>query len=59
MGEIAEMVLDGILCEGCGVLVDESGEGCGFPRRCEACEPPPRPPRKRRRRKRRNPQPET
>jgi hypothetical protein len=35
MGEIAEMMLDGTLCEGCGVYLD--GEGDGYPRRCEDC----------------------
>lgn len=38
MGEIAEMMLDGTLCEGCGVYME--GEGQGFPRYCSrACEP--------------------
>lgn len=32
MGEIAEMMLDGTLCEGCGVYIE--GEGEGFPRYC-------------------------
>lgn len=33
MGEIAEMMLDGTLCEGCGEYID--GEGAeGFPRYC-------------------------
>jgi hypothetical protein len=35
MGEITEMVLEGILCDQCGVLVD--GEVSGYPRRCEDC----------------------
>lgn len=35
MGEIAEMMLDGTLCEGCGVFLD--GDAEGFPRRCEDC----------------------
>lgn len=34
MGEIAEAVLEGAFCEGCGVYL---GEGDGFPRRCSAC----------------------
>lgn len=34
MGEISEMVLDGVLCEGCGVYL---GEGDGYPGRCSAC----------------------
>lgn len=36
MGEIAEMVLDGLLCEQCGIFVD--GEETGYPRSCEDCE---------------------
>lgn len=35
MGEIAEMMINGYLCEGCGVFLD--GEEPGFPRRCEDC----------------------
>lgn len=35
MGEIAEMMLEGDLCEGCGEYL---GDGDGFPRRCEGCE---------------------
>ncbi|WP_176047869.1 hypothetical protein [Burkholderia sp. BCC1644] len=37
MGEIAEMMLDGTLCEGCGVYLE--GDGEGFPRRCDDCGP--------------------
>jgi hypothetical protein len=37
MGEITEMVLDGILCESCGVYIDD-GEIPGHPRRCKGCE---------------------
>lgn len=37
MGEIADMMLDGTLCEGCGEYIDE-GEAEGFPRYCsESC----------------------
>lgn len=36
MGDIADMMLDGTLCEGCGVYMDDSlGE---FPQRCAACQ---------------------
>jgi hypothetical protein len=35
VGEIAEMILEGFLCEDCGSLVD--GEEPGFPRKCEDC----------------------
>lgn len=33
MGEIAEMMLDGTLCECCGGYIDD-GEPGGFPRYC-------------------------
>ncbi|WP_267890504.1 hypothetical protein [Paenibacillus bouchesdurhonensis] len=36
MGEAAEMVLDGLLCECCGLLID--GEDPGYPRKCDDCE---------------------
>lgn len=35
MGEIAEMMLDGTLCEGCGEFM---GNTIGYPRRCAGCE---------------------
>jgi hypothetical protein len=35
MGEIAEMMLDGTLCECCGEYIDDDG-GEGFPRYCSA-----------------------
>jgi hypothetical protein len=34
MGEISEMILEGILCQGCGVYM---GEGEGYPVTCPAC----------------------
>jgi hypothetical protein len=34
MGEIAEMMLDGTLCEGCGEYM---GDECGYARRCHYC----------------------
>ena len=34
MGDIADMMLDGTLCEGCGVSL---GRGDGYPRRCASC----------------------
>lgn len=36
MGEIAEMMLDGTLCEGCGVYM--AGGGHSVPQRCGNCE---------------------
>lgn len=37
MGEIAEMMLDGTLCERCGSFID--GDSPGFPRLCSSCKP--------------------
>ncbi|WP_316176511.1 MULTISPECIES: hypothetical protein [unclassified Bradyrhizobium] len=34
MGEVAEMMLEGILCEGCGEYL---GDAAGFPQRCSSC----------------------
>lgn len=34
MGDIADMMLDGTLCEGCGVYIE--GEAPGYPRHCSA-----------------------
>lgn len=36
MGEITEMMLEGVLCAGCGVFLDEEGNCC--PTYCAACE---------------------
>lgn len=36
MSEVTELILDGILCEQCGQLVDI--EPVGYPRRCEDCD---------------------
>lgn len=35
MGEIAEMIIDDILCEICGVYI---GDACGYPRFCVDCD---------------------
>lgn len=35
MGEVAEMMLDGTLCQGCGVFIDEDIPG--YPRSCHDC----------------------
>jgi len=48
MGEIAEMMLDGTLCEECGLYI---GLGQGIPRKCHNCKP-----RKRKKKKNRKPQ---
>jgi len=37
MGEIAEMMLDGTMCEGCGEFMNIGGEAPGYPQRCAAC----------------------
>lgn len=37
MGDIADMRLDGTLCERCGSYIEE-GEPEGVPRLCEDCE---------------------
>lgn len=37
MGEIAEMMLDGSLCECCGEWM---GDSCGYPRTCPDCSKP-------------------
>lgn len=34
MGEIAEAMINGTLCEGCGKFI---GVGSGYPRRCDGC----------------------
>lgn len=39
MGEMVEMVMEGVLCECCGVFVgDEESDPPGHPLRCEDCE---------------------
>lgn len=37
MGDIADMMLDGTLCEGCGEFLNEDPPG--FPSYCEGCAP--------------------
>lgn len=34
MGEIADMMINGDMCEVCGVIL---GDGDGYPRRCQDC----------------------
>lgn len=36
MGDIAEMMIDGFLCECCGTFID--CDGPGYPRLCDDCE---------------------
>lgn len=35
MGEYAEMIIDGLLCESCGCLIDEDEPG--YSRKCKDC----------------------
>jgi hypothetical protein len=35
VGEIAEMVIDGCMCQDCMCFI---GDGVGYPRRCASCE---------------------
>lgn len=42
MGEITELILDGILCERCGGLVGSEPHAVGYPRLCEFCRAPKR-----------------
>lgn len=43
MGDMAELVLEGVLCQECGVLIDDDdwpgaeGMACGHPRYCYDC----------------------
>lgn len=37
MGEAAEMMINGLLCQGCGSYVEDHEEP-GYPRYCEDCE---------------------
>jgi hypothetical protein len=47
MGEIAEMILDGTMCQVCGVWMNDGEDGPGHPQTCEGCaEPPARPNKK-------------
>ena len=35
MGEIADGILDGVFCEGCGEYLEDE---TGYPRRCSSCQ---------------------
>lgn len=37
MGDIADMMLDGTLCESCGVVFDDR-QSPGYPRYCDDCQ---------------------
>lgn len=39
MGEIAEMMLDGTMCAGCGEWLNDGEDGDGFPGYCASCAP--------------------
>jgi len=39
MGDTSELMLEGVLCQACGGLVNETGEGDGYPRNCADCGP--------------------
>lgn len=42
MGEHAEDILEGLVCEGCGEWFDDvlcGADAPGFPRRCPMCQP--------------------
>lgn len=35
MGDVADMMIEGYLCEQCGMVID--GEEPGYPRKCKEC----------------------
>jgi hypothetical protein len=39
MGEIADMMLDGTMCQGCGVWLHDGADGPGYPGWCSSCKP--------------------
>lgn len=39
MGEIAEMMLDGTMCQLCGEFLFDGEDGDGIPMYCAACDP--------------------
>jgi len=38
MGEIANMMLDGTMCQGCGVWLHDGNDGPGYPGYCRSCQ---------------------
>ena len=43
MGEIADMMLDGTMCQLCGEWLHEGEDGPGYPGYCASCQPDDRP----------------
>lgn len=39
MGKIADMMLDGTMCAGCGMYLHDGEDGEGYPSYCESCAP--------------------
>ena len=39
MGEIADMMLDGTICQGCGEWLCDGEDGPGYPGFCAGCQP--------------------
>lgn len=39
MGEIADMMLEGTMCAGCGEFLHDGEDGPGYPEYCETCKP--------------------
>lgn len=39
MGEIADMMLDGTMCQGCGEWLNDGEDGPGYPGYCAGCKP--------------------
>jgi hypothetical protein len=37
MGEIADMMLDGTMCQGCGEFMCDGADGPGYPGYCAGC----------------------
>jgi len=37
MGDVTDAILEGVLCEQCGVYIDSPAGG--FPRKCDDCKP--------------------
>lgn len=39
MGEMADMVLSGTMCQGCGAFLSDGADGPGYPGWCSGCVP--------------------